>query len=54
MTGFAIVIIIVALGVIVGNIMLLKHSAKVKMGIRNFNQDPIEKAKRTLEEREDK
>jgi hypothetical protein len=52
MTGFAIVIILVALGVIIGNIMLLKHSAKVKMGIKNFNQDPIEKARKTLAERE--
>lgn len=46
MTGFVWLIIIVALGVIVGNIMLLKHSASMSM--KNLKQDPIENAKRQL------
>lgn len=31
MSGFAIVIIVLALGIIIGNILLLKHSAKQKL-----------------------
>lgn len=45
----ALIIIVLALGVIVGNIMLLKHSAKFPL--KGLNQDPIEKAKATLAER---
>lgn len=47
MSVFAVVIILVALGMIVGNIMLLKHSAKFSM--KNLKQDPLEKAKEQLE-----
>lgn len=50
MTSFALIIILVVLGVIVGNLMLLKHSAKFSM--KNINQDPIERAKQTLKERQ--
>lgn len=45
-----ILIIVLVLGVIVSNIMLLKYSAKMNM--KNLNQDPIDKAKQTLKERE--
>lgn len=37
-------------GVVISNILLLKHSASMSM--KNFNQDPIEKARQRLEERE--
>ncbi len=50
MTWTALFIIIVVLGVILGNIMLLKYSAKMSM--KNINQDPIEKARERLKERE--
>jgi len=49
MSGFAIVIIIVVLAIIIGNLMLLKHTAK--FSLKNFNQDPIENAKKELERR---
>ena len=42
-------IIILVLGVIASNIMLLKHSANMSM--KNVNQDPIENARKRLEER---
>ena len=42
-------IIAIVLGVVWSNIALLKHSAKMDM--KNFNQDPIEKARRSLEEK---
>lgn len=45
MSGFAILIIVVALGMIIGNIMLLKHSAKFSM--KSLKQDPIEKLDKT-------
>ncbi|KPV96062.1 MULTISPECIES: DUF2897 family protein [unclassified Pseudoalteromonas] len=45
-----ILIIAIVLGVIWSNIALLKHSAKMDM--KNFNQDPIEKARRSLEEKQ--
>lgn len=44
----AVIIILIVLGVIVSNIMLLKYSAK--LGLKNINQDPIEKAKQQLEQ----
>ncbi|MDA8621648.1 DUF2897 family protein [Psychrosphaera sp.] len=50
MNWTALFIIIVVLGVIVSNIMLLKYSAK--MSLKNVNQDPIEKAKEALKERD--
>ena len=46
----AALIIILVLGVIIGNIMLLKHSAKFTT--KNLKQDPIEKARELLKERE--
>ncbi|MDC2887814.1 DUF2897 family protein [Psychrosphaera algicola] len=46
MSGFAIVIIVIALGMIVGNIMLLKHSAKFSM--KNLKQEPIENSKNQM------
>lgn len=49
MNWLAFGIILVAIGVVVGNIMLLKHSAKTS--IKKFNQDPIENAKKELERR---
>ena len=49
MTAFAVLIIILVLGIIVSNILLLKHSAKLSM--KNLKQDPIENAKKLLEER---
>ncbi len=49
MNFLALIIIVLVLGVIVGNIMLLKHSAK--FSLKGLNQDPIEKAKVTLAER---
>lgn len=52
MNWTAIIIIIVVLGVIISNIMLLKYSAK--MSLKNFNQDPIEKARKQLEEEKTK
>lgn len=45
-----ILLILIVLGVVVGNISLLKYSAKFDM--KKFNQDPIEKAKQSLEEKE--
>ena len=50
MNWTALIIIVIVIGVIVSNIMLLKHSAKMSM--KNFNQDPIENAKQTLKERQ--
>ncbi len=44
----ALLIILVVLAVIVSNIMLLKYSAK--FNLKNLNQDPIEKAKKQLEQ----
>ncbi len=41
-----ILIIILVLAVVVGNIMLLKHTAKLDM--KKFNQDPIKKAEDNL------
>lgn len=52
MTAFAFFMIILVLGVIVGNIMLLKHSAKMKMSLKNLNQDPIELARKRLQEKQ--
>lgn len=49
MTLFAGFIIVLVLGIIVSNILLLKHSAKFSM--KNLKQDPIENAKKLLEER---
>lgn len=43
-------IIAIVFGVVWSNIALLKHSAKMDM--KNFNQDPIEKARRSLEEKQ--
>lgn len=43
----ALLIILLVLGVIVGNIMLIKYSAK--FNLKNVNQDPIEKAKQQFE-----
>ncbi|MEO2267285.1 DUF2897 family protein [Pseudoalteromonas pernae] len=48
-TWHIILIIALVLGVIWSNIALLKYSAK--MDFKKFNQDPIEKAKRNLEEK---
>jgi len=45
-----ILIILVVLGVIWSNIALLKYSAK--FDVKKFNQDPIEKAKASLKEKE--
>ncbi|WP_372770347.1 DUF2897 family protein [Pseudoalteromonas sp.] len=45
-----ILIIAIVFGVVWSNIALLKHSAKMDM--KNFNQDPIEKARRSLEEKQ--
>ncbi|NVK24470.1 MAG: DUF2897 family protein [Gammaproteobacteria bacterium] len=39
----ALLIILVVLGVIVGNILLLKHTAKMPM--KKITLDPVEKAK---------
>jgi len=47
-----ILIIVVVLGVIWSNIALLKYSAK--FDIKKFNQDPIEKAKESLKEKDSK
>ena len=49
MNILAIIIIVLVLGVVIGNIMLLKHSAKLSM--KNINPDPIEEARKRLEER---
>ena len=49
MTGFALVIIILVLAIIISNIMLLKHSAN--LSLKNVKQDPIENAKKILEKR---
>ena len=49
-TWHIILIIALVLGVIWSNIALLKYSAK--MDFKKFNQDPIEKAKRNLEQRQ--
>ncbi|QTH64339.1 DUF2897 family protein [Psychrosphaera ytuae] len=46
----AIGLIVLVLGVVISNIMLLKHSSKFSM--KNFNQDPIDNARQRLEERE--
>ncbi len=51
MTSFALLITLLVLGVIIGNLMLLKHSAKFSM--KNFNQDPIERARQSLEEKKE-
>ncbi|MFY8275450.1 DUF2897 family protein [Pseudoalteromonas sp. SSDWG2] len=48
-TWHIILIIALVLAVIWSNIALLKYSAK--MDFKKFNQDPIEKAKRSLEEK---
>ncbi|MBU2918792.1 DUF2897 family protein [Psychrosphaera sp. F3M07] len=49
MNILAIIIIVLVLGMVVGNIMLLKHTAKFSM--KRLNQDPIEIAKETLAQR---
>ena len=49
MSSFAVVIIIVVLGVIIGNIMLLKHTAH--LSLKNLKQDPIDQAKYELARR---
>ena len=49
MSAFTLIIIVVALGIIVSNIMLLKYSAKLTL--KNLKQDPIENAKKELERR---
>ena len=51
MTLTAFIIIVLVLGIIVSNILLLKHSAKFPM--KKINQDPIEKAKQTLKDRKE-
>lgn len=48
----ALIVIALVLGVIVSNIMLLKHTANMSM--KNVNQDPIEKARKLHEERKNK
>ncbi|WP_105214321.1 DUF2897 family protein [Pseudoalteromonas sp. T1lg22] len=48
-TWHVILIIVLVLAVIWSNIALLKYSAK--MDLKKFNQDPIEKAKRSLSEK---
>ena len=51
MSVWAVILIIaIVFGVVWSNIALLKHSAKMDM--KNFNQDPIEKARRSLEEKQ--
>ena len=45
-------IIVLVLGAIISNIMLLKHSSKMSM--KNINQDPIENARKRLDERKNK
>lgn len=37
-------------GIVISNIMLLKHSASMSM--KHLNQDPLEKARQRLDERE--
>ena len=49
-TWKVILIIAVVLGVVWSNIALLKYSAKFEM--KRLNQDPIEKAKASLKEKE--
>jgi beta-lactam-binding protein with PASTA domain len=49
MNLMVVAIIVIVLGVIVGNIMLLKHTAKFSM--KNINRDPIEDAKERLNAR---
>lgn len=49
-TWAVILIIAIVFGVVWSNIALLKHSAKLDM--KNFNQDPIEKARRSLDEKQ--
>ena len=49
MNIIAIVVTLLVLGVIVGNIMLLKHSAKFPM--TRVTSDPIEQARNRLEEK---
>lgn len=49
-TWQVILIILIVFGVVWGNIALLKYSAKFDM--KKFNQDPIEKARKSLEEKE--
>ena len=49
-TWAVILIIALVFGIVWSNIALLKHSAKMDM--KNFNQDPIEKARRSLEEKQ--
>jgi len=49
MNILVIIIIVLVLGVVVGNIMLLKQSAKMSM--KNVNPDPIEQARKRLDER---
>ena len=49
-TWAVIFIIALVFGIVWSNIALLKHSAKMDM--KNFNQDPIEKARRSLEEKQ--
>ncbi|MBS3797808.1 MULTISPECIES: DUF2897 family protein [unclassified Pseudoalteromonas] len=51
-TWHVILIIVLVLAVIWSNIALLKYSAK--MDLKKFNQDPIEKAKRSLAEKAQK
>lgn len=45
-----ILIFLIVFGVVWGNIALLKYSAKYEM--KKFGQDPIEKAKKSLAEKE--
>lgn len=45
-------IIAIVIGVIISNVMLVKYTAHFKM--KNINQDPIEKAKQSIKEREEK
>ena len=49
-TWAVILIIALVFGIVWSNIALLKHSAKMDM--KNFNQDPIEKARRSLKEKQ--
>lgn len=45
-----ILILVLVFAVIWGNVALLKYSAKFSM--KSFTQDPIEKAKKALEEKQ--
>lgn len=52
MNWTAFFVILFVIGFIFSNIMLVKYTAHFKM--KNINQDPIEKAKQSFKEREEK